>query len=428
MGLLRSRVLKQTGQLYVAKLVALSAGFLISILNTRSLAPAGYGIYSLCFAVWEFVELFVNFGFYSSAARVIALNQHSKEKQRETIGTLLVVALGLATLAAVILFCLSFVVAQLFDMGGEETLRLFAILFGLMTLQTMLEAVCRGSNRIVLLATFEVVSRVSCVALIGLFVLFGKYNIRVAVFLSLASAVGAAIVIVSSFAPKLQIQAATLRALFEDVKTYGFKAYCGDVAMNASYRTDAILISYFVGATAVGFYRLSSLLTVPMTTLSQSLSVTLFTRFTADREIKRRVLLVNSLWLGTCGVTLILLARLIVVNIFGLKYAPVVPLVFPMVLVAACGGLSQPYNMFLGAKGKGNYLRNIAFMLTGINLVLNLVLIRQFGILGACYASLIALVVNLALHYYYYQRTIDHAVSYETPIGPVSSDELGIVE
>ena len=102
--LFRSRVLRQTVQLYGSQLIAIGAGLLLNIINTRWLTPTGYGVYSLCFVLAGFVELFTNFGFFSSGARVLALNRGSREKEREIIGMLLLIALGLGALASLVVF------------------------------------------------------------------------------------------------------------------------------------------------------------------------------------------------------------------------------------------------------------------------------------------------------------------------------------
>lgn len=404
-----SRVLKQTIQLYASQLIAIGAGFLLTVINTRWLEPEGYGAYSLCFAISGFVELFINFGVYSSGARVLAFNRDSREKEREIVGMIVLVALGLAALGAFVTFGLSYACAHLFDSGGEEILRWFAILFGLLSLSAAVQGVCRGTARIGSLAIFNIFSKAGGAAFAGLFVLIGVYNVKTAVGVSLLTSLLSAVVILLSFSPNLRVKAETFRVLRRDVRSYGLDSYISSVATTASYRTDTLFISYFVGTTAVGFYRLSELLTIPATMMSRSLSTTLFARFTQANEIDRRVVLANGMFLGGCALFLIVFADLIIVLLFGADYESVVPLMTPMALVAVFAGLSQPYNMFLAAKGRGRFLRNIAFAITGTNIVLNLLLIPLYGVLGACYASLVAVGTNALLHYYYYRRTLSES-------------------
>ena len=60
----------------------------------------------------------------------------------------------------------------------------------------------------------------------------------------------------------------------------------------------------------------------------------------------------------------------------------------------------------LAAQGNGRYLRTTALVVSACSLVLNFTLIPRFGILGACYAGALAMVVNLALHFCFYRRAV----------------------
>ena len=75
-------------------------------------------------------------------------------------------------------------------------------------------------------------------------------------------------------------------------------------------------------------------------------------------------------------------------------------------MAAFLGGLAQPINRFLGAQGKGSYLRAVALALTVCNLLLTFTLIPSWGVLGACYASAFSALINLLLHFYYYRKTL----------------------
>jgi O-antigen/teichoic acid export membrane protein len=403
--LLNSRAARQTGYLYASHLIVLFAGILINILNTRYLGPVEYGLYSFTFAVNEFITLFVDFGFYSSGARMLAL-AGNKQTQKELTAALLVLTLVLGTVSSALLFAISFLAASVFkaDVGG--ILRIYCLFFGMMSVQGFVEALCRGKSEIGTLSLFQVAAKALCLVFIYAFVFLGTYDLRSAILFSLISILIAGIIVAFKSEPDFSGIRKSLAIVFSDVKIYGFKAYLGNIASTASYQTNGLLISYFIDATAVGFYRLSTLLTYPMITFSRSISTTLFKKFSGVSKMPASVLGLNLVWLVLCSLGLISLGGLIVVLLFGKKFEPVIPLILPMALSALFGGLAQPYNMFMGAKGKGSYLRDSAYILTGVNLLLNFVLIPKFGTIGACYASLIALIVNFGLHLFYYAKTV----------------------
>ena len=100
----RSVTLRQTSSLYLSQGVALVLGFWVSLINTRLLGPADFGLLAATMAATEFVTLFMDFGFFSSGARVLALQRESPESQRRIIGALVLIALGLSLLASVLLW------------------------------------------------------------------------------------------------------------------------------------------------------------------------------------------------------------------------------------------------------------------------------------------------------------------------------------
>ena len=98
--------------------------------------------------------------------------------------------------------------------------------------------------------------------------------------------------------------------------------------------------------------------------------------------------------------------RSIVHLIFGSEYGPVSDLLPLVALASLAGGLTQPLNKFLGAHGKGRELRSIALVSSACSLVINFTLIPYFGIMGAGYAAALSMSVILALHFYFYRRTV----------------------
>lgn len=403
----RSTTFRQTVCLYVSQIGGLVLGLVVSMLNTRWLGPADFGLFSTTMAAAEFVTLFMDFGFFSSGARVLALKRQSGEEQRRLIGLLIVIGLAFSVFAAGLLWGVSFFAMQLLNAPIEKILRWFSILLGFLSLQSLVEAVCRGTNRIGTLSIFNFTSRAFGLLVMGGFLFTGKYSLTFALSASLFGFFASAVIALFSFRPRFDRLAGPLRDLREDVRTYGFKVYTGDIASTASYRTDSLLISYFVDTTRVGHYRLATLLINPMITFSRSLSTALFRRFSTASRIAPRVLFLNGAWLASCVLGLVVLGPFLIRLLFGGKYGPVTDLLPIMATVGLLSGLTQPLNMFLASHGRGGYLRTTAFVLTGCNLVFNFVMIPIWGVVGACYASALALFVNLLLHMRYYRYATD---------------------
>ncbi|MCX8056982.1 MAG: polysaccharide biosynthesis C-terminal domain-containing protein, partial [Ignavibacteria bacterium] len=92
--------------------------------------------------------------------------------------------------------------------------------------------------------------------------------------------------------------------------------------------------------------------------------------------------------------------------LFSKKYSEAIPLILPMVIANFFMGAFQPYNFFLTAKGKGNYILRIATSFSIYTILLNILLIPQYKAMGAAIATLISILLNFLSYHYYYIKTI----------------------
>jgi O-antigen/teichoic acid export membrane protein len=397
---------RQTVFLFICQILGIVLGFGTSLINTRILGPADYGLYAATFAATDFVLLFLDFGFFSSGARVLALRRASPEQQRRLVAALILIAVALACFGALALFSVSFVATQVLNAPVGPLLRWFALLLGLLTSQTLVEAACRGTGRIAALSLYNVTCKGLSLLLVGVGVAAGAYSLPFAMAATLLGSLVASVYVLYGFRPRFENLSSTVKELWADLKIYGFHAWTGDLASTASSRTDSLILSHFVNATAVGYYRLASLVTMPMVTFSRSLSTTLFSRFADASKISARVLGANAAWLVLCIFGIGLIGKAVVHLVFGPKYGPVGDLLLLVALASLSNGLLQPLNKFLGARGKGHYLRTIALTVAVSSLVLNFSLIPRFGLMGACYAGALIALIDLLLHIYYYRVTV----------------------
>jgi O-antigen/teichoic acid export membrane protein len=99
----------------------------------------------------------------------------------------------------------------------------------------------------------------------------------------------------------------------------------------------------------------------------------------------------------------------------GNEYLSAASLLPPLAVAEIIRSVTALYNTHLSAHARGAELRNAAIVLTVANLLLNLSLIPPFGAIGAAWASLLALLANLAVHVAYYRR-IGHGPEHRVPV------------
>lgn len=395
-----SKTVKQTATLYTSQILLIVLGIVTSSMNTRILGPKGYGILAFFGTVTGFSVLFFRFGFFS-AGGLLLVQEKDEEREQELIGALVLICLVIGFSYALFIFISSFFVDLIFhtDIGG--ILRILSPLLIVLPFSLLIPQIGRGTNKIANLSWFNVIPKVLYVA--GLLVLINLVHVGVAtlILLNLVTTTIAVATIVYSFKPSFDNLGKNFRKILAKTKEYGIYLYWGQIANQSTYKLDGIFITYFVNTTQLGFYSLANIITSPMAMLSQSLSTSLFKGFASKDRIPRRVVHLNFLWLLACVVGLALLGRSIVVLLFTDSFLPAVPLILPLAIADFFRGMYQPYT-FLAVKGKGKWIKNVAFAEASFNLVGNLSLVYMYGAMGAAIASAISKFITyiLCLHYY----------------------------
>ena len=398
-----SRTARQTVTLYASQILFIALGIVTSSLNTRILGPKDYGVLAFFGTVTGFSVLFFRFGLFSSGGLLLA-QEKEESKERELIGALVLIGLGVGLSFSLFILASSFFIDQIFHTNIDHILRILSPLLIVLPFQLLIPQIGRGTNKITHLAWFNILPK--GLYIIGLLILlsFSYANVVVLILLNLIATIIAIATIIYSFKPSFNNLRINLEKIWAKTKEYGIHLYWGQIADQSTYKLDGVFISYFVNTTQLGFYSLANALTSPLAMLSQSLSTSLFKGFASKERIPRRVIQLNFLWLLAGAVGLVLLGRFIVVLLFTDKFLPVVPLILPLALAAFFQGMYQPYSMFFGAQGKGKWKRNMSIVASLINVIGNVILVPAWGALGAAVASFLSRAVSYALHIQYYRR------------------------
>jgi len=361
----------------------MALGIVTGTINTRILGPEDYGLMSFFWAITMFGGLFIHFGLFSTGQIMLA-GIEDEEAERRLIGSLLLLGLAVGLLYALFIFGASFIVDSLFHTtNAKGLLRWFAPFVLFMPLQLLLRQAGIGTNRIGDVALLNVAPLALYIPGILVAYLYFEINVHTVILLNfIAIGVSCAAVTVR-FRPLFRGLRDQWLLIWARYKEYGVHLYLGMLADQTTMKLDSLLVPYFAGTTALGYYSLALRIVSPIALLSQSLSTSLFKRFAREDRISRKVLLFNLAWLAGSTLVVILVARWVVTLLFGPSFLPVVILVVPLAVAGFLGGFYQPYNLFLWSKGRGKWLRNMSFIMTGANLAGHLTFIPLFGAFGA---------------------------------------------
>ncbi|QLL44316.1 oligosaccharide flippase family protein [Sulfitobacter pontiacus] len=182
---------------------------------------------------------------------------------------------------------------------------------------------------------------------------------------------------------------------------YGIKVHLGNVVAFLNYRMDIFLVNLFVGPAGAGLYSIAVRLVEQLWIISQAVSTVLLPRLAAmmgndaGRRVLTPVMARFVLW-GTmlAAGMLAAVATPLIEGLFGAKFrgaTPALMILLPGVVMISCGRVLAND---LAARGLVGVNLALAIGVLVVNLIGNLLLIPEYGILGAALATTIAYMAN----------------------------------
>lgn len=196
--------------------------------------------------------------------------------------------------------------------------------------------------------------------------------------------------------------------------SYGIKAHLGNIMSFLNYRLDVFLVNLLAGPAAAGIYTVAVRLAEQIWMISQAVSTVVFPRLSAmaNDEAARRaftpLMARIVLW-----VTLIVAGMIAAISqpliqlLFGAEFIMAVPallILLPGIVILSMGRVLA--NDF-AARGWVSINMGLAGLVLLINATANLVLIPQYGFLGAAAATTLAYAFNVTVRLVLQWRLVD---------------------
>jgi len=267
-------------------------------------------------------------------------------------------------------------------------------------------SVIKGELRVGATALLRVVKRVVWVAVSGVFVFYGYGEIGLVYGVLAGYAAMFLLGVVRRMTSVGRPEKETALSLIE----YGKSIFVTSIGGKLYTRADVLMIGFFLTPAAAGTYEIAWRVASTFRVVSGSIGGTIFPQVSAwdaegeldpiekliPKAITPSLMLAIPAFFGS-----VLFSEEILGVVFGTEYA--VASVVLVVLMADT--IPQSIQVIVGntlqAIDRPDLAARASIISTGVNIALNLVLIWQFGIIGAAVATGIASLVNDLLHYYY---------------------------
>ena len=396
-NLFASKVAKQTLFLFVAQIFGMVVGFVSNMLLAKQMGATNFGIYSLSLAIITFISIFFEFGYFSSASKMLA-NNHDINLEKKIFGTSIIIACILSAFFIGFALVISFLLGKIFSDEIGRIIRISSFISWSFVIPFFMELILKGSNHIGYLAGFNIFSKILFVVFLSLLFIFERLTpLNTLLSFSLSYAVAFAIyayMLRPNFSGFFEI----FRAINSENKRYGMHVYVGRVIDVSTYNIDRLLIGYFMGSKDVGFYGLANSMATPINSLSTAMSSTMFKTLANSSKIPPAVLKANLAWVFLAFVLANILGYLIINFYLKEEYSDVLLLLLLMSIAVCFQALYQPYNAWINGHGYGKELKKANIKMTIMTALSSILLVPIMGAIGACVSSMISNLYSLFLY------------------------------
>ena len=389
-----SKAARQTAALLTSDVLSIGLGIGVSVINTRLLGPKDFGDFKYLMTLFSFVMVFFGFGIASTGSRLIAL-KGLEYKKKNIIGGILTIFMANVLIFSTVLYIVSYIQEEIYGNGLGRVIRILIPILLFFPFQTFMEKILEGDNRIYTLSVFRTTPKVLYILTLYVVSLVIAISATQAVIIHMLAIAALLPFIIRQLAPSFQNIRESVAFVLKENKVHGRQVYWGALVSNGSQSISTFTISYFLDNISVGFFVLANTIARPLMMIPQTIGTTLYKKFANSDRIPTNILLL------TLGVTLsiycvfIVAIKYIVLFVYSEEFLPVLPIVYLVSISFIVQGFCAFINRFLNSHGRGIELRNASFVRGGINIIGFIVLVKYFGINGACITLITSNIVYL---------------------------------
>ena len=384
-----SSSLKRVFSLYLAQILNLLLGWIITKLNISYLTVSEFGQFNFFITVINSTFIFFTFGTFEATSRLLAITDEKRTGQQILSASLLFVLL-IYTVFSICFYFFNPVIESYFSVNIFLLVEMFFPLAGGYLLYDYWQKILRGKGKIYALSWFLVLPRMVYLLSLLMLAYLEKFTLQFSTLFNLISMLLVFIIYLGRERLDFRQISQSVTHPFQEVRSFGFQMYWAELIHEVLYQLDKLFIGFFLDAEKLAYYSLAFTLSLPLSLFSTALSTSLYRNFSRNERINRRVLLINLVWGLFSMLALILTGPWIVEHLFSLQYGPSSRVLVPLAIAFGISGQSKTFTFYLIAQGEGRQIKNISIALLLLSLILYISLVPSMGIMGAAVATLVA--------------------------------------
>ena len=418
-----SELLKSSGFVLVFKVLGAISGYVFAFVVSKYGADT-YGIYELAFTALMILSVIVKWGLDGATVRFTQeyLVSGDKGKIRSLVSKSVFTILISALVVGLLFFLLRKSLAEAFDEPNLEKAYVWVAvgLLPFVLLQYYSEAL-RALKNMKAFSVFQVGSVLILAS--AIFILLKDIALSKGEIATLAFVISTAVFAFGAyliFQKSFRIRVGDIPAEqidFKSVLKVGVPLLISGSLFLVISWTDTLMIGYYKSSTDVGIYRIAfkvaTLITFIQFAVNSIAAPTIASLYAEDdltalRKYIKYIGVINAAFAIPITLFIIVFSEPLL-NLFGAEYTSGMVLLPILAIGQLVNALAGPVMYILNMTGKEKLSQRIMIWMTGLNIILNVVLIPRYGIVGAAIATTISMVtwnVIAAFYVYKYYKVI----------------------
>lgn len=387
-----SNFLKNSIFTFTRNIVVVFLGIITTVLIARVLGPEKQGMYALIILLPTMLMTFLNLGIGSATVFYLGRQKYSL---RTILSTNVILAIIFSCFSALVGSGIILLFGEYFFSGISVPL-LFSFLSTLpiLFLNSFNQSVFQGIEDFKVFNLITVIGKVVNLGTLILFIYLLPFDLLGALIAFVLGHLTTLILILYIFIKRnyrLKVSDFSFAYVIDGLK-YGLKAHFSNILSFLNYRVDILLISFFIGPSAVGIYNVAVQIAERLWIISQPVSAVLFPRISSSTKDEQDDLTAtvarNVLFLSiVAGIVFYVLSDKVIYVLFGIEYIEatvVIKILLPGITVFA---FERILSNSLAGKGKPELNLYTSMFTVVCNISLNVVFIPIYGLNGAAFAT-----------------------------------------
>lgn len=397
-----SKIIRGTFSLSVSTVIRLVAGFAVTAIGTRYVPGDAYGVYFLLFGLVYLLESFGNFGLGISAARFIAGASDNKEEQSKIVNNLFTFRLITLILLGVIAvigkkYFLSIYASDLF----EKFYIFVPIMLFIRMIENILTSIMQGYQLYRKMALVEIITGVSNLILVILFVVMldsGVEGFIIAMLVSLLVAIIIRLIIIPA-----RIRLNIDRTIITKILKFALPLQGNDLLAYLIQKVNTLIIGALLNPVYIAYIEVAMKIPESMNNILDKVHSVYFPSISQlfgqgkhheAEDVLNYLLRIVAFTVMAITLFFILFQNETTIILFSDKYLPSAPALGGLMMILSITSISSIIAASYVAIGRPIYLIIATFTAT-VNIVGCMVLIPNIGLMGSVYARLIGeLLIN----------------------------------